>query len=105
MPATLDIETHVKAIVTGSDAPPDQTVGQAMAFLWLGALEEAASAADNNVDTVLAWERHPPQFRNSPAFKRTLDMVGVTKYWRAHGYPPQCHATAGDDFLCDEVKP
>jgi hypothetical protein len=51
----------------------------------------------------VAWERFPPTFRGSAAFKRTLENLGVTEYWRAHGYPPQCRAVGEKDFACDPL--
>ena len=67
---------------------------QAHPYLWLGAFDRAAVATKNASDDVLVWERTPPAYRNSPAFKRTLQELGAVIYWRAHGFPPQCRAVA-----------
>jgi hypothetical protein len=38
--------------------------------------------------------------RRSEQFKRVVRKVGLVDYWRAKGWPPQCHPTTGDDFVC-----
>ncbi len=60
-----------------------------------------ATAPDVDNDVIVAWERFPPAFHDSPGFKGTLERLAVTTYWRAHGYPPQCRAVGNDDFTCD----
>lgn len=76
-------------------------VGQSRVHLWLGDFDGVATAPDVDNDVIVAWERFPPAFRNSQGFKHTLERLGVTTYWRAHGYPPQCRAVGKDDFTCD----
>lgn len=76
-------------------------VGQSRVHLWLGDFDGVATAPDIDNDVIVAWERFPPAFRNSPGFKRTLERLAVTTYWREHGYPPQCRAVGKDDFTCD----
>ena len=74
---------------------------QAHPYLWLGAFDRAASRSRTTVTHILVWERTPPAYRNSPAFKRTLQELGAVNYWRAHGFPPQCRAVGENDFTCD----
>jgi TolB-like protein/phosphoglycolate phosphatase-like HAD superfamily hydrolase len=76
-------------------------VGQSRVHLWLGDYDGVATAPDIDNDVIVAWERFPPAFRNSKGFKHTLERLGVTSYWREHGYPPQCRAVGQDDFTCD----
>jgi hypothetical protein len=33
--------------------------------------------------------------------KRNLERMGVVAYWRAQGFPPQCHPAGAKDFSCD----
>jgi hypothetical protein len=71
------------------------------AYLWLGAYDQVATADDDNpTETMVAWERVRPSFRNSPGFKRTLERLGVPAYWRKHGFPPQCRPVGATDFEC-----
>jgi TolB-like protein len=74
---------------------------QAHPYLWLGAFDRATSADQRASEEILVWERTPPGYRNSPAFKRTLQEVGAVDYWRAHGFSPQCRAVGQNDFTCD----
>lgn len=69
--------------------------------LWLGDYDGVATARDLDSNSLVAWERLPPDFRNSQGFKRTLERLGVVAYWREHGYPPQCRGIGKDDFTCD----
>ena len=70
-------------------------------YIWLGDYEAAANADDVVTTAILAWERYPPSWRNSPGWKRKLERMGVAGYWRAKGFPPQCHAVGAKDFNCD----
>jgi hypothetical protein len=38
--------------------------------------------------------------RKTPQFKTLMQRAGFVDYWRAKGWPPQCHPTTGDDFEC-----
>ncbi len=33
-------------------------------------------------------------------FKAFVRKAGFVDYWRAKGWPEQCHPTTGDDFTC-----
>lgn len=69
--------------------------------LWLGDYDGVGDSDDRVTTTIVAWDRYPPAFRNSPGMKRKLERVGVPAWWRAHGYPLQCHAVGAKDFNCD----
>ncbi len=75
-------------------------IGPAKAYLWLGAYDQLATDADSDTDMIVAWERFPASWRNSPGFKHTLERLGVVAYWRAHGFPPQCRPIGATDFEC-----
>ena len=69
--------------------------------LWLGDYALAAERIHTGDPPILAWERYPASFRNSPGMKRLLEKMGVPAYWREHGFPPHCRAGAGKDFSCE----
>ena len=70
-------------------------------YVWLGDYEAAADSDDTVTTTIIAWDRYPPTWRNSPGMKRKLEKMGVVAYWRAKGFPPQCHPAGAKDFNCD----
>ncbi len=74
---------------------------QSHLFLWLGDYDSAGTADDRVTTAIVAWDRHPPTWRNSPGMKHKLEAMGVPAYWRAKGYPPQCHPAGATDFNCD----
>ena len=78
-----------------------KNVGLTHFYFWLGDYDTVADNDDASMATVIAWERYPASFRNSPQMKRRLRNEGVVDYWRKHGYPPQCRAVGADDFTCD----
>ena len=70
-------------------------------YLWLGDYDDAGKSDDRVNTTISAWDRYPPSWRNSPGMKAKLRAQGVVSYWRAKGFPPQCHPAGADDFNCD----
>ncbi|HEX5279721.1 MAG TPA: hypothetical protein VFW28_06555 [Micropepsaceae bacterium] len=38
--------------------------------------------------------------RKTQRFKILVRKAGLVEYWRAKGWPPQCHPTTADDFEC-----
>jgi hypothetical protein len=70
-------------------------------YVWLGDYDAAADSDDTVTTTVVAWDRYPPTWRNSPGWKRKLEKMGVPAYWRAKGFPPQCQPVGKADFRCD----
>ena len=72
------------------------------ALLWLREFDRAAESPELDSSSISHWERIPG-LRNSPAFKRMIERLGVATYWRKHGFPPQCRALGDTDFECDPV--
>jgi tetratricopeptide (TPR) repeat protein len=70
-------------------------------YLLLGDYDGVGESDDRVTTTVVAWDRYPPDFRNSPGMKKKLERMGVTAWWRAHGFPPQCRPVGAADFRCD----
>ncbi len=70
-------------------------------YLWLGDFDSVGELDLSQTGELVAWDRTPPEFRNSPGFKRLLERSGVVAYWREHGFPPQCRAVGANDFSCD----
>jgi TolB-like protein len=102
------LPSDAEAIVTRYFAEkPDlslQTIGAAHSYLWIGAFDRVPDAIDRYNNEVFGWERSPRAFRNSPGFKRALEIDGAPAYWRAHGFPPQCRPVGDTDFECDPVR-
>ena len=70
-------------------------------YLWLGDYDSVGTSDDQVTTTIVHWDRYPPTFRNSPGMKLKIEKMGVTAYWRAKGFPPQCRPVGGNDFTCD----
>ena len=70
-------------------------------YLWLGDYDSVGTSDDRVTTAIIAWDRHPASWRNSPGMKRKLEKMGVAAYWRAKGFPPQCHPVGAKDFTCD----
>jgi TolB-like protein len=70
-------------------------------YEWLGDYDSAGTSDDRVTSTIAAWDRYPAGWRNSPGMKLKLERIGAATYWRAHGFPPQCHARGAADFSCD----
>jgi len=77
------------------------TIAVPQLYLWLGDYDSVGTSDDRVTTTIVAWDRHPATFRNSPGMKLKLEKMGVVAYWRAKGFPPQCRPVGGNDFTCD----
>ncbi len=51
--------------------------------------------------TLLWWLPGFPEYSVSSHRKRVMRELGMDKYWRARGFPPQCRAVGDSDFECD----
>jgi TolB-like protein len=49
------------------------------------------------------WFWHPTYaaVRKTERFKKVARDLGLVEYWRARGWPAQCHPTSADDIACD----
>jgi TolB-like protein/tetratricopeptide (TPR) repeat protein len=62
---------------------------------------DRAAAWEGRITTLVSyWDPVHAGFRNSQAFRRILEYLGVPAYWREHGYPPQCRPLGADDYEC-----
>lgn len=62
---------------------------------------DRAAAWEGRITTLVSyWDPVHAGFRNSPAFRRILERLGVPAYWREHGYPPQCRPAGAGDYEC-----
>jgi TolB-like protein len=62
---------------------------------------DRAAAWEGRITTLVSyWDPVHAGFRNSPAFRRILEYLGVPAYWREHGYPPLCRPVGADDYEC-----
>ena len=52
-------------------------------------------------NNVYLWTPVYAPVRKTARFKDYVRAAGIVDYWRAKGWPPQCHPTTGDDFACD----
>ncbi len=53
-----------------------------------------------NNDYEMLWLPQFSHYRQSPEFKQLAGDLGLTAYWREHGFPPQCKAVGALDFEC-----
>ena len=83
------------------DDPMVTNLGVTRIYLWLGDYDRVGTSDDALTSAIVAWDRYPATYRNSPGMKLKLGRMGVPVYWRAKGYPPQCRPVGGSDFTCD----
>jgi hypothetical protein len=88
--------------VTSVARPGDQTISPTSLYLWLGLYDRIPGTNDSGMSfSTPHWDPGLPGFRNSAAFKNILNGLGISAYWREHGFPPQCRAVGAKDFTCD----
>ncbi|MDX1626230.1 MAG: hypothetical protein R3323_06930, partial [Wenzhouxiangellaceae bacterium] len=55
--------------------------------------------------SILIWGPEYAKYRRSEEFKARMRAMDIPRYWREHGFPPQCQATVTergeDDFECE----
>ena len=77
-------------------------------YVYAGAPERALDALERQVamgfigGTILDEVWHPSfaAVRNTKKFNTLMRKAGMVDFWRAKGWPPQCHPTTADDFEC-----
>jgi tetratricopeptide (TPR) repeat protein len=87
-------------------APPRNLLN--FVYPSLGAWDRSIATYERSFDTGslggrgFSWVWHPSNApaRRSEQFKRVVRKIGLVDFWRAKGWPPQCHPTTGDDFVC-----
>jgi hypothetical protein len=49
------------------------------------------------------WFWHPTYapVRKTDRFKKAVSDLGLVEYWRARGWPAQCHSLGASDFACE----
>ncbi|HRO88184.1 MAG TPA: hypothetical protein PLI48_03345 [Gammaproteobacteria bacterium] len=110
--AQLEMPPELQQAVIGAieqDAPPAQ-LAELLArhprfdgpswHMVLRAYDRAAAWQGRITTLVSYWDPVHAGFRNSPAFRRILERLGVPAYWREHGYPPQCRPVGADGYEC-----
>lgn len=82
-----------------------------MLYLYLGAPERVLSSYERTADigyiqgnTEFVWYPALAPVHKTERFKALVRRVGLVDYWRAKGWPSQCHPTIGDDFVCNSSK-
>jgi TolB-like protein/DNA-binding winged helix-turn-helix (wHTH) protein len=63
-------------------------------------LEQLGRIAHGSADDALLWRPVLRDTRKLPGFKDLVRREGLVEYWRSHGWPDFCRATAGDEFEC-----
>ena len=58
-----------------------------------------------DLDQQFWWFPYPADFRESPERKELIRSHGFERYWREHGFPPQCWPVGDDDFECEVTVP
>ncbi len=89
-----ELETVYRA-TTGDelDWGPEDFLGP----LTFGAYEHVQALSAVHIQ----WQPYPASWRTSPHRKRLIRELGLPKFWREHGFPPQCRPVGDDDFECD----
>jgi hypothetical protein len=62
--------------------------------------ENAAGGLYNLADISLLWHPSYAPVRKMERFKTFMRKANFVEYWRAKGWPEQCHPTTADDFEC-----
>jgi TolB-like protein len=53
------------------------------------------------ISTTWFWHPSYAAVRKTDRFKRLAANLGLVEYWRARGWPAQCHPQGATDFACD----
>src|SRR5262249_4822890 len=101
------------AAIPPESLPPDGQGTQAglirMVYPALGVWDRGIAIHERSFDAgalggrSFSWIWHPSNAaaRRSEQFKRVVRKIGLVDWWRVKGWPPQCHPTTGDDFVCN----
>ncbi len=98
---TTELDALVRD-VSSVARPGDQTISLTRLYLWLGQYDRiAATSGEFSTFATPHWDTELHGFRNSATFKKILNGMGISAYWRAQGFPPHCRAVGAKDFTCD----
>jgi TolB-like protein len=78
-------------------------------YLYVGAPErdlefyedEIAGNYYQPISTTWFWHPAYAELRKTERFKKLMEDLGLAAYWRARGWPTQCHAMGATDFACE----
>jgi len=77
-------------------------------YIYLGASDRALTDYERRAEMgyvqgnrALVWHPSYAPVRKTERFKALMRKVGLFDYWKAKGWPAQCHPTTGDDFACE----
>jgi adenylate cyclase len=118
MPATNYPAGMTEAAATILDSAPVKAATPAtlprignmsFAYMHVGAPERVLEFYQDEVSgdyfqpISATWFWHPTYaaVRKTERFKKVAIDLGLVEYWRARGWPAQCHPTDGNDFACD----
>jgi TolB-like protein len=86
--------------IADRDSKYNANIGATTTYQWLGEYDRIATAVDFSTSYTAQWEPGFPGFVNSRGFKAVLEKLGVPKYWREHGHPPQCRPAGAQGYTC-----
>lgn len=109
------LENAVRLMRTAPTAAVSQNglprMSPALTFVYLhvDALDRIIQAIEDGVatgyqlpyDMAFVWEPEFAPLRKTERFKAFARNYGLVEYWRAKGWPQECHPLDGDDFACD----
>ncbi len=118
MPATNYPPGMTEAAATILDSAPAKAAAPAalprignlsFAYMHVGAPERVLEFYEDEISgdyfqpISATWFWHPTYaaVRKTERFKKVARDLGLVEYWRARGWPAQCHAAGADDFTCD----
>ena len=79
-------------------------------YLYVGAPERVLEIYERGIEggyvagfgnPESVWHPAYAPLRKTERFKAFARKAGLVEYWLAKGWPPQCHPTSGDDFVCE----
>jgi TolB-like protein len=88
---------------------PERLGGLDFVYLFVGAPQRVLDYYERNVEagwmvnarTSALWHPSYAPARKTERFRALVRANGMVDYWRVKGWPPQCHPTTGDDFVCE----
>jgi hypothetical protein len=78
------------------------------AFMHVGAPERVLEFYEDEIkgdyfqpiSTTWFWHPTYAAVRKTERFKKVVRELGLVEYWRARGWPAQCHPVGASDFAC-----